>query len=59
MEGFVLQAGYALSDAVTFNLSYGWGDQADRDLGTGGVGDIGLNPLRNYQIFQANLNVKF
>jgi Putative porin len=59
MEGFVLQAGYALSDAVTFNLSYGWGDQADRDLGTGGVGDIGVNPLRNYQIFQADLNVKF
>jgi hypothetical protein len=59
MEGFVLQAGYALSDAVVFNLSYGWGDQADRRLGTGGVGDIALNPLRNYQIFQADLNVKF
>jgi hypothetical protein len=59
MEGFVLQAGYALSDAVVFNLSYGYGNQVDRDLGTGGVGDIPLNPLRNYQIFQADLNVKF
>jgi hypothetical protein len=59
MEGFVLQAGYALSDAVTFNLSYGRGQQADRTLGTGGIGDIALNPLRDYQIFQADLNLKF
>ena len=59
MEGFVVQAGYALSDAVIFNLSYGYGDQANRNLGTGGVGDIPLNPLRKYQIFQADLNVKF
>lgn len=59
MEGFVLQAGYALSDAVIFNLSYGYGEQADDRLGTGGIGDIALNPLRKYQIFQADLNVKF
>ena len=59
MEGFVVQAGYALSDAVIFNLSYGYGDQANSTLGTGGVGDIALNPLRKYQIFQADLNVKF
>jgi hypothetical protein len=59
MEGFAIQAGYALSDAVVFNLSYGYGDQANSTLGTGGVGDIALNPLRKYQIFQADLNVKF
>jgi hypothetical protein len=59
MEGFVVQAGYALSDAVVFNLSYGYGEQANETLGTGGVGDIPLNPLRKYQIFQADLNVKF
>ena len=59
MEGFVVQAGYALSDAVTFNLSYGYGEQANETLGTGGVGDIPLNPLRKYQVFQADLNVKF
>lgn len=59
MEGFAVQAGYALSDAITFNLSYGYGDQANDRLGTGGVGDIALNPLRKYQIFQADLNVKF
>jgi hypothetical protein len=60
MEGFAVQAGYAISDAVIFNLTYGYGRQADRDLGTGGVGDaFTLNPLRKYNIFQADLNVKF
>jgi hypothetical protein len=60
MEGFAVQGGYALSDAVTFNLTYGYGQQSDRDLGTGGVGDaFSLNPLRKYSIFQADLSVKF
>jgi hypothetical protein len=59
MEGFAVQAGYALSDAVTFNLTYAFGDQADEDLGTGGSGDIDFNPLKDYQLFQADLSVKF
>jgi hypothetical protein len=59
MEGFAVQAGYALSDAVTFNLTYAFGEQIDNSLGTGGVGDIGVNPLRQYQLFQADLNFKF
>ena len=60
MEGFAVRGGYALSDAVTFNLTYGYGTQIDHDLGTGGVGDaFSINPLRKYQIFQADLNVKF
>lgn len=59
MEGFVVQAGYGITDAIVFNLSYGYGEQVDDTLGTGGVGDIPLNPLRKYQIFQADLNVKF
>ena len=59
IEGVVVQAGYALSDAVIFNLSYGYGWRADKSLGTGGLGDIGINPLDKYQIFQADLNVKF
>ena len=60
MEGFVVQAGYALSDAVFFNLTYGYGQQADRSLGTGGVGDaFSINPLRKYSIFQSDLSVKF
>jgi hypothetical protein len=59
MEGVAIQLGYALSDAVTFNLTYAYGEQINNTLGTGGVGDIGVNPLREYQIFQADLNFKF
>jgi Putative porin len=59
MEGVVVQGGYAITDAVTFNLSYGYGRRSNKTLGTGGVGDIGINPLEKYQIFQADLNVKF
>ena len=58
-EGVAVQAGYALSDAVTFNITYGYGWRSDDSLGTGGAGDIGINPLGKYQIFQADLNVKF
>jgi len=59
MEGVVVQAGYALSDAVIFNLSYGYGWRVDNGLGTGGFHDIAINPLDKYQIFQADLNVQF
>ncbi|MEP6937956.1 MAG: putative porin [Chthoniobacterales bacterium] len=59
MEGFAVSLGYALSDAVTTNLTYGWGERSEGGLGTGGVGDIGVNPLRRYQIFQADLSLKF
>lgn len=59
MEGIGVQAGYMLSDAVWVNLTYGYGWRADSSLGTGGSGDIGINPLDQYQLFQADLNVKF
>lgn len=59
MEGFAIQAGYAIGDAVTVNLTYAYGEQINSRLGTGGSGDIGVNPLREYQLFQADLNWKF
>lgn len=60
MEGVAVRLGYAVTDAITANLTYGYGWQIDEDLGTGGVGDaFTLNPLRKYQIFQADLSVKF
>ncbi len=59
IEGVVVQGGYAITDAIVFNLSYGYGRRADKSLGTGGVADIAINPLDKYQIFQADLNVKF
>ncbi|MEP7016232.1 MAG: putative porin [Verrucomicrobiota bacterium] len=59
MEGVGVTAAYALSDAVIFKLTWAYGWPSDDSLGTGGSGDIGINPLDQFQIFQADLNVKF
>jgi len=60
MEGVAIRLGYAVTDAITANLTYGYGWQIDDDLGTGGNGDaFTINPLHKYQIFQADLSVKF
>jgi hypothetical protein len=60
MEGIAVRLGYAVTDAITANLTYGYAWQIDDDLGTGGVGDtFTLNPLAKYHIFQADLSVKF
>jgi cell division protein FtsB len=59
MEGVGARAGYALSNAVSFNLSYLYGWRIDNSLGTGGANDIAINPLDQYQLLQADLNIKF
>jgi hypothetical protein len=59
MEGVGLKAGYMLSDAVWFNVTYVYGWRIDDTLGTGGSNDIAINPLDHYQILQADLNLKF
>lgn len=59
LKGVAVQGGYAVSDAVIFNLTYGHAWRVNKSLGTGGTGDIGINPLDKYQIFQADLNVRF
>lgn len=59
LQGVGVTFAYMLSDAVWAQLLYGYAEQADRSLGTGGLGDIGINPVKNYQIFQADLNFKF
>ena len=59
MEGVGLRAGYALSNAVFFNLTYLYGWRIDNSLGTGGANDIAMNPLDQYQLLQADLNIKF
>jgi hypothetical protein len=59
LEGVALTAAYMLSDAVTFKATWAYGWRINDDLGTGGVGDIGINPLDQYQIFQADLSLKF
>ena len=59
LHGPVVRAGYMLSDAVWVNLTWGYAWRADKALGTGGVTDIAINPIDQYQIFQADLNLKF
>ncbi len=60
MEGIAVRLAYAVTDAVTAGVTYGYGWQIDDDLGTGGTGDaFTINPLNKYQIFQADLSVKF
>jgi hypothetical protein len=49
-----------LADAVLFNVTYSYAWRINGALGTGGRQDtITINPLDQYQIFQANLNFKF
>jgi hypothetical protein len=60
MEGVVVKAGYALSDAVSVNFTYHYGWRYNDNLGTGGTAvAIGINPLDQYQLFFADLNIKF
>lgn len=60
MEGVAVRMGYAVTDAIIANLTYGYGWQIDDDLGTGGTGDaFTINPLHKYHLFQADLSVKF
>src|SRR6266700_512874 len=58
-QGLVLTAGYMLADAVLFNVTYSYAWRVNGSLGTGGTGDITINPLDQYQLFQANLNFKY
>ena len=59
MEGVGVRAGYMLSDAVFFYLTYAYAWPSDQSLGTGGASDIAINPLDQYQMLQVDLNVKF
>jgi hypothetical protein len=59
IQGIAVKAGYMLADAISFNLTYAYGWRTNGNLGTGGTGDIGINPVDQYQIFQADMSVKF
>ena len=59
LEGVGVKAGYMLADAIVLNLTYAYGWQVDDSIGTGGLGDIPINPLNQYQLFQADLSVNF
>jgi hypothetical protein len=59
MEGVAVRAGYMLADAIVLNLTYAYGWRVEGPIGTGGIGDIPINPLDQYQLFQADLSVNF
>jgi hypothetical protein len=59
LQGVAVKAGYMLSDAVIFNLTYAYAWRIDDQLGTGGTGNLTINPVDQYQIFQADLSFKF
>lgn len=59
LQGIGVTFAYMISDAVWAQLLYGYAEQADGSLGTGGFGDIAINPVKNFQLFQADLNFKF
>jgi hypothetical protein len=60
LQGLVVKAGYMLTDAVLFNVTYSYAWRINGSYGTGGqVHDITTNPTDQYQLFQANLNFNF
>ena len=59
LEGVGVRAGYMLADAVFVQLTYSHAWRIDDALGTGGKGDLTVNPMENYNLFQADLNFKF
>ena len=60
LEGVAVRAGYMFADAVVLNLTWAYAWRIDDSIGTGGIGDnISINPVDQYQIFQADLSFKF
>jgi hypothetical protein len=60
MHGVAAKVAYNLSAAVNLTLTYNYGWWYDHSLGTGGTPiAIGINPLNRYQLFFADLNIKF
>ncbi|MFA6286902.1 MAG: putative porin [Opitutaceae bacterium] len=59
MEGFVTSFSYVLSNGVTAKFTYANAKRKEQNLASYGAGDIATPNLDNYQLFQADLNVKF
>jgi hypothetical protein len=59
MKGIAVKAGYMLADAISLNLTWAYGWRINGSLGTGGIGDIPINPEDQYQIFQADCSVRW
>jgi hypothetical protein len=59
LQGVVVRGGYMVADAVVFNLTWAYAWRIDDSVGTGGIGNVTINPTDQYQIFQADLSFKF
>jgi hypothetical protein len=59
IQGIGVKAGYMVADAISLNLTYGYGWRVNGSYGTGGIGNIPINPVDQYQLFQADMSVKF
>jgi hypothetical protein len=61
LQGFFVAFSYSITDAIIGTLRYGTANQIDNRLGTGGNNlDMPLlNPIRNYQLVQADLTWRF
>jgi hypothetical protein len=59
MQGVAVKAGYMLADSISLNLTYTYGWRTNGTYGTGGIGDIPINPIDQYQLFQADMSVRF
>jgi hypothetical protein len=59
IQGIAVKAGYMLADAISLNLTYSYGWRTNGNFGTGGIGDIAINPVDQYQLFQADMSVRF
>jgi hypothetical protein len=59
LEGWVVSAGYNITDAIFAAARYGQAKRNDSGLGTGGLGDLSLNPLDDYKLLQLDLGWRF
>lgn len=61
MQGIYMAASYAFTGNVIGTFRYGHGSRINKALGTGGSsGDIPqINPVNSYDIYQADLTVRF
>ncbi|HEY8932710.1 MAG TPA: hypothetical protein VIM44_05290, partial [Rariglobus sp.] len=59
MEGYGVSFAYVLTTGVTAKLTYAAADRKEDALATYGSGDIGTASVKNYNLLQVDLNVKF
>src|SRR4029077_12131572 len=54
IQGIAVKAGYMMADSISLNLTYSYGWRTNGNYGTGGIGNIPINPVDEYQLLQAD-----